>query len=484
MTDDFQLFPDPAGDPVDADIALITAYLARELSPVQIVAVEDRLAKDPEFQANVRQVIAAWTLPARIGAPVFAGAEPLSKAEVEAGWRRYVDGRAEVDAHDGPRLVVDAGQPKRRKISMTRIAAGIAAITLPIVTLAQVAIYVAKRPEAPGHALAKDIVAPFTNPAPESLQPVQPEKPLPPPEDVRIGRQLEKPTPQVQRSAPVQVPSLGAAVPASVPKPDRAKIAALATRHMGHVVRGDTVANYIVMVLDARGDYVWGTYGYGSAMVEITGDTRPFAARLAFLREHATEYTGYAPGARGGGGRGAVARAGGGAGFGRGTGARARGSVRDSSAMRPGDTLVTIRRSPGDSSRIVARGIAGAIARIDSIRVMSGVAGTDSTARPYALARGIRGSAASTTIGDMIASDSAGTRYRLGFGWMSNGEYVNVNEAPGLQQPGNGESGVQGLKSASVMLGESYQFVAGQLSPTGLRIFVLHLAPGVNWRGR
>ena len=38
MTDDFQLFQDQAsGD--DADIALVTAYLARELSVVQIVAV-------------------------------------------------------------------------------------------------------------------------------------------------------------------------------------------------------------------------------------------------------------------------------------------------------------------------------------------------------------------------------------------------------------------------------------------------------------
>src|SRR5262245_57324162 len=125
MTDDFQLFQDQGGgDPVDADIALITAYLARELSLVQIVAVEDRLANDKAFREKVRPILEAWALPASVEA-VHGGARPLAHDEVEAGWKRYVGGQGDLEARESPRLVVGVEQPKRRKIAMTRIAAGI-----------------------------------------------------------------------------------------------------------------------------------------------------------------------------------------------------------------------------------------------------------------------------------------------------------------------------------------------------------------------
>jgi hypothetical protein len=61
---------------------------------------------------------------------------------------------------------------------------------------------------------------------------------------------------------------------------------------------------------------------------------------------------------------------------------------------------------------------------------------------------------------------------------------VPFNTANGLQEPGRGESGIQGLKASSLTMAESYFFNGGQLAPTPLRILVVHLAPGTNWRGR
>ena len=495
MTDDFQLFPDHTGDPVDADIALITAYLAQELSPVQIVAVEDRLAKDEEFRNRVRPIIDAWVMPSRLGSPALAGGGPLDRNEVEAGWQRYVGAHAELDAHEGPRLVVEAGQPKRRKISMTRIAAGIAAITLPIVTLAQVAVYIAKRPDAPGHTVARAIVEPFNNPTPPAAEPPNaPVTPTPSPVDVPVGRQLEKPAPEVQRSSQAKVPIGEREVVASEPPtPDRAKISSLVTRHHENVARGDTIANYVVMVLDARGNYVWSTYGLGAAIVEISGDSRTLTERLEFLRLHGSEYTGNINGFRGGGTGGAVRGGGGGVGVGVGAGGgfgggAVAGRVRSSAS----DTLAITRRSP-DSMSVVARPVGGVaraggvgggrFPRQDTLRAGAVITADSMTIR--ATGTGVRGTPTTgIAIGDMLPLDSAGTRYRLEFGFKRNFEYINVNEAPGLQQPGNGESGVQGLKSASVTLGESYQFSAGQLNRWGMRVFVLHLSPGSTWKGR
>ena len=59
-----------------------------------------------------------------------------------------------------------------------------------------------------------------------------------------------------------------------------------------------------------------------------------------------------------------------------------------------------------------------------------------------------------------------------------------LNSAAGLQLPGNDESGIQGLKTKSLTMGETYTFTPGQLAPQLLRIIVVHLAPGTSWKGR
>ena len=61
MTHDFPNSFEPAGDDaaIDADIALITAYLARELTLTQIVAVEERLQTDATFLEKVKPILDA-----------------------------------------------------------------------------------------------------------------------------------------------------------------------------------------------------------------------------------------------------------------------------------------------------------------------------------------------------------------------------------------------------------------------------------------
>lgn len=493
MTDDFQLFDQSSADPVDPDVALVTAYLARELSPVQIVAVEDRLASDAAFLTKVKPILDAWVLPAALGA-AHAGLGPLSRDEVESGWARYVGERAELDAHEGPRLVVDGAQRKRRKISMVRIAAGIAAITLPVVTLAQVAVYVSKHPELPGNGIAKQVVAPFVAAAPTPPPKVVPDKPVPPAEDVRIPRELKKAPPTTQRVASaIVVPPL----PVELPKPDRAKMISLAQKNMPQVVSGDTTANYIVLLFDAAGDYLWGTYGTGSVSIEVAGDTRTEAERLAYARQYMVEYRGTAAGA--GGGRGGAAGGGMGARGGVGTaggGGRARsgtGTVADTAALKGAlarvmDSAQRVTGSLNDSLRMsVTRVGGGAGARGGGGggaggAIFSRQPGDTTTRINYSVA--YPRSQMSTVIADYTATDSIGAVYRLGFGWMQNGQLINVNEAAGLQSPGNGESGIQSLKSTSIVHAEAYQFFAGQLAPHGVRLYAVYLAPGVKWKGR
>ena len=145
MTDDFQLFanPDEVQQGSDADTALITAYLARELTLVQIVAVEERLATDPAFRLHATPIIKAWTLPRSFG-------------------RSAAKDRATSSAIT-PSMVA-----KPRLLATTpllRLAAIIAVFVLPIAGLAQTVSYVAAHPDMPGHDIAKRIVAPF-HPAP------------------------------------------------------------------------------------------------------------------------------------------------------------------------------------------------------------------------------------------------------------------------------------------------------------------------------
>jgi hypothetical protein len=122
MTDnDFVLFPTHDAD-VDGDIALVTAYLAHELTGVQIAAVEERLATDAAFRERVMPVIQGWTLP-----------------------RSFADTTAA-----RPVLPVRTA----RRWSMARIAAVITAIVIPLVASAQLVRWAAKNPDAPGHKVA------------------------------------------------------------------------------------------------------------------------------------------------------------------------------------------------------------------------------------------------------------------------------------------------------------------------------------------
>ena len=486
MNDDFELFQDQAGDdPVDADVALITAYLARELSPVQIVAVEDRLASDAAFREKVKPILEAWVMPGPLMA-VHAGQGPLSREEVDAGWNRYVGEHAELDAHEGPRLVVEGAQRKRRKISMTRIAAGIAAVTLPVFALAQVVVYVARHPDVPGHSVAKTMVKPFVVEAPPAPPPkVEQQKAPPTPEDIRIGRQLETLKADVQRAtgatvsavAPATSPVIEAPAPATpasvIANPDRAKIAALISAHMPEVVRGDTSADFAVIVLNAGDKYIWSTYGSGAVQIVIGSDKRTPGERVEFNSKNSAEYMGTAGGAGGFGGAGGGARGGGAGTMGRDTNlaggfARARGGVPDSSLRVLLDSASYRLRAVRDSN---ARTVLG----LDSARVTARGGG----------GRGVGGVVAVPTF--TLAGLDSGS-YTVGFGApiAVGGVTVPLNAAPGLQDPGRGESGIQGLKARSLTLGESYMFRRGELAARSraLRVVVVHLADGVTWTGR
>src|SRR5262245_1051278 len=92
MSTDFQLFADGG---VEADVALITAYLARELSLVQVIAIEERFARDASFREFARPLLTGWTFPRsldsspRSAASISNGAVPATQGEIDAGWRRY-----------------------------------------------------------------------------------------------------------------------------------------------------------------------------------------------------------------------------------------------------------------------------------------------------------------------------------------------------------------------------------------------------------
>jgi hypothetical protein len=53
--------PDANGDPLDADLGLITEYLANELSPEQAAAVEERLAEDEAFYEMALPYMRLWS---------------------------------------------------------------------------------------------------------------------------------------------------------------------------------------------------------------------------------------------------------------------------------------------------------------------------------------------------------------------------------------------------------------------------------------
>jgi hypothetical protein len=208
MTDDFTLFPSSAGADRDADhdVALITAYLARELSPVQIAAVQDRIDADPAFRSSVAPVIEAWVLPAGLREGVARRLEPHGPTGARTDIRRP------------PRPVSARSTGQSRRWSrIARIAAVIVAVLFPMIAVAQVTIYLADHPDAPGHRIARRItdalrrrppvvLPPATETASVDVRPVlpQPAPAVRAPADRPVGRALRAVAPPQQQDTVVR----------------------------------------------------------------------------------------------------------------------------------------------------------------------------------------------------------------------------------------------------------------------------------------
>ncbi len=165
MTDDYQLFAEPTdgGEPVDPDVALISAYLSRELSVVQVAAVEARLVTDVPFRGKVQPILDAWAMlgkRSRIG----TSGPLLTPASLESGWMRHLE--AERARERLPAVPSDAvaSLTHGRTWSMTRVAAAIVIALLPVLALAEVTVYTAHHPGAPGFGFALRIVSSLAGP--------------------------------------------------------------------------------------------------------------------------------------------------------------------------------------------------------------------------------------------------------------------------------------------------------------------------------
>jgi beta-lactamase regulating signal transducer with metallopeptidase domain len=324
--------------------------------------------------------------------------------------------------------------------------------------------------------------------------------------------------PRATRAAPVSPSAAAPARPAPSPRrqqPDRARIAALARENLPDVVLGDTAAEYAVMIFDSADQYVWSTHGVGSVAIEVAGDTRTADERAEFTRANRAEYMGAAAAGRGGGGgRGARGR-------GAGETAPALGATRGSITGRvAGTSVLEVRPRVSVTRGFLRDSTTGAISVIrdssgrvdtltttywigrDSLRKMrlqldSGTAtlrgrggarggGGGTVARQSARGRGGRGGVASDSLGDVIARlnelvvrmrDSAAAGdgsylVRVGRTRLSD---PTINRAAGLEEAGQGRSGIEGIPSTSIAFTETYTFAAGELAPAMLRILVVHL---------
>jgi hypothetical protein len=436
MTDDFRLFTDEAD--IDPDVAVISAYLAGELTLVQVTAVEERLVNDSAFRGKVQPVIDAWVQPVSFAPgltrlpPARATNDLLSRAEVDAGWDRYMRTREAVPA--GPRIVPThetAPSNLRRTRTMTRIAAMIAAVALPVIGVAQAAVYAARHDTAPGHRIARAVVAPFLA-QPSAPQPV-PSGPVATPEDIRIGKALkpqraesagippasrpESPSsvlpPIASTRAAPSAPSFSVATP-SLPAPDRKAIAALAERLQPDVVSGRILAGYIVILLDHNGNALWSTRGIGSVMLDVAGDTRSDADRAEFSRIYAKEF---------------------------GTASFDRSLVDDY-------VVVSEQRS------------------LEGLRLKDIPAVRDSSGKPRYAKANVPGNTA-------IEPPPAG--YRTGFAIVVNRGKISANSAEGLEIPRDGGSGIVGRPATSIARVDAYYFPKKEISPQLLQVYAVYL---------
>jgi hypothetical protein len=507
MTDDFHLFGDPSdgNEPIDPDVALVTAYLARELSPMQVIALEERLATDSDFRSEMQPLIDAWAAPVpSLENGLSRRAEPLSVLERAESWRRF-QSEGIPAAPTEPISLPEAPARTIRRISMKRVALLTAAIALPMVSFAEVVVYTANHAGVPGHEIAQRVVSAFAH-APQS--PVNRSDSSQPTHvtaltDGRVPRSLTatKTAPETAKAPetiPVATPTApiaAAPAPKTPSLPNRALIAELTRRNQPGLVRGDTSAEYLVMVLDAADGYVWSTIGDGNLGIEVGADSRSAGERAAFTAEYRDEFWGNAyyayPAGRGRGMEG---------GFGRGAGGRGRGG-----AVMQGDSLVTNGRgfggrgvfmSPDSGMRVrVARG--GLVTtrittgdtvytlRYDSLFVHfndgrgvvgQGVIGLDSMRRGFGGARG-RGR------GGFAPQDASGSSRGYRAGLIGNAAGAAGNRAFGLEAPSAERSGIQGLVPSFVESAETYFFAPRELTSANLRVMVVHLTPSATWRG-
>src|SRR5688572_32788808 len=68
---------------VDPDIELLGDYLARELDPEQVAAVERRLVEDEAFRTRAAPLIALWSIPPRWKR------EPMPREKLEKHWDAF-----------------------------------------------------------------------------------------------------------------------------------------------------------------------------------------------------------------------------------------------------------------------------------------------------------------------------------------------------------------------------------------------------------
>jgi len=502
MTDDFHLFGDPSdgNEPIDPDIALVTAYLARELSPMQVIALEERLATDAEFRAQMQPLIDSWAAPVpSLETGLARRTAPLSVLERSESWRRFQS--EAIPAAPAEPIALDVPPARTTwRFSMKRVALLTAAIALPMASFAQVVVYTANHADVPGHVIARRIVSAFTHTQNAPLRGDSSDQRTSHVTadltDGRIPRPLSAAKTAVAEPAkpvePPTAPSSAAPAPRKSSVPNRALIAELTRQHQPELIRGDTSAEYVVMVLDAADGYLWSTIGNGNLGIEVAGDTRTAKERAAFTLEYRDEFWGdpsTRPEARGRGMNG---------GFGIGAAGRGRaagGSVRSDSlvvadvsgrgrgfgaggfALPDSTQARRLARGALSASRIV-RGDTIYTLRYDSAYVYwnSGTTVGRGAAAVDSLRRGFgRGAVTSQSW------ESASGGYRAG--WVGNAAGATVNRASGLEVPSVERSGVQGLGPLFVESAELYFFAPRELSSSNLRVMVVHLTPNATWRG-
>ena len=166
---------DGGGLPVDPDLSLIAAYVSRELSVHEIMAVEARLRADSAFRERVQFVLDSAALP--ISFAQEFGVTPSGKAHA-------------------PRLTpLELSRQReklQRKRTIKRVAAIVIVTAIPLVMLAQFAAFLAKRTINSTNAGARNTAA-SSAVAPPPASATQASTPHLVLDDSPVGRELQAP---------------------------------------------------------------------------------------------------------------------------------------------------------------------------------------------------------------------------------------------------------------------------------------------------